>query len=96
MKSPAGADRGEVERMNEEKDKTVVLLQGSMLALNVAAVLLISTFIYYTTERIIYRYDARSFLDGVTAIPENPGKGDAYLCHCGNPAGGIFPVPADH
>ena len=58
--------------MNEEKDKTVILLQGSMLALNVAAVILISTFIYYTTEKIIYRYDARSFLDGVTAIPKNP------------------------
>ena len=72
MKSPDGADRGEVDRMNEEKDKTVILLQGSMLALNVAAVILISTFIYYTTEKIIYRYDARSFLDGVTAIPKNP------------------------
>ena len=58
--------------MNEEKDKTVVLLQASMLALNVAAVILISTFINYTTKKIIDRYEARSFLDGVTAIPENP------------------------
>ena len=33
--------------MNEEKDKTVVLLQASMLALNVAAVILISIFINY-------------------------------------------------
>lgn len=32
MKSPAGADRGEVERMNEEKDKTVVRCRASMLA----------------------------------------------------------------
>lgn len=31
--------------MNEEKDKTVILLQSSMLVLNVAAVILISTFI---------------------------------------------------
>ena len=45
MKSPDGADRDEVERMNEEKDKNVILLQGSMLALNVLAVILISTFI---------------------------------------------------
>lgn len=58
--------------MNEEKDKTVVLLHASMLALNVAAVILISTFINYTTKKIIDRYEARSFLDGVTAIPENP------------------------
>lgn len=58
--------------MNEEKDRTIVLLQGAMLALNIAAVVLISTFIYYTTRKIIYRYEARSFLDGVTAIPKNP------------------------
>ena len=74
MKLPDGADRDEVERMNEEKDKNVILLQGSMLALNVLAVIMISTFINYTTEKIIYRYDARTFLDGVMAIPENPER----------------------
>lgn len=58
--------------MNETKDRYVTLIQGGMLALNFAAVVLISAFIYMTTERIRVHYDARSFLDSVAAIPQNP------------------------
>lgn len=58
--------------MNEAKDRYVTLFQGGMLALNITAVVMICVFIYATTERIRARYDARSFLDGVEAIPQNP------------------------
>lgn len=59
--------------MNDRKDRYVTLFQGGMLALNFAAVALICVFIYITTERILTHYDARTFLDGVVMIPENPG-----------------------
>lgn len=58
--------------MREERDRYVMLFQGGMLALNFLAVVLQAVFVYMTTERIRYNYEARTFLDGVTAIPENP------------------------
>ena len=68
--------------MNEEKDKTAILLQGAMLALNVLAVSFLSVFIYMTTRKIIAHYDARSFLDGVATIPQSPIK-VMYTCLIG-------------
>lgn len=58
--------------MNDRKDRYVTLFQGAMLALNFAAVALICVFIYVTTRKILAHYDARTFLDGVVMIPENP------------------------
>lgn len=58
--------------MNELRDRYVTLLQGAMLALNCAAVALLSVFIYVTTERIRSHYDARSFLDSVITVPGEP------------------------
>lgn len=58
--------------MNDRKDRYVTLFQGAMLALNFAAVALICIFIYVTTRKILAHYDARTFLDGVVTIPENP------------------------
>ena len=68
--------------MNEEKDKTAILLLGAMLALNVLAVSFLSVFIYMTTRKIIAHYDARSFLDGVATIPQSPIK-VMYTCLIG-------------
>lgn len=65
--------------MNDRKDRYVTLFQGGMLTLNFAAVTLICTFIYVTTERILDHYDARTFLDGVVMIPENP-KTNLVIC----------------
>lgn len=58
--------------MNELRDRYVTLLQGAMLALNCAAVALLSVFIYVTTERIRSHYDARSFLDSVITVLGEP------------------------
>lgn len=60
------------EAMSDRKDRYLTLFQGGMLALNFAAVALICVFIYVTTGRILKHYDARTFLDGVVMIPENP------------------------
>lgn len=58
--------------MSDRKDRYLTLFQGGMLVLNFAAVALICVFIYVTTDRILKHYDARTFLDGVVMIPENP------------------------
>lgn len=58
--------------MNDRKERYVTLFQGAMLALNVLTVALLCTFIYTTTERICVRYEARTFLDSVVKIPDNP------------------------
>lgn len=58
--------------MSDRKDRYITLFQGAMLILNVAAVTLICVFIHVTTGRILARYDARTFLDGVVKIPGNP------------------------
>ena len=81
-RSAAGADRKVGTDMNEEKDKTAILLLGAMLALNVLAVSFLSVFIYMTTRKIIAHYDARSFLDGVATIPQSPIK-VMYTCLIG-------------
>ncbi len=60
--------------MGDKKDYYVSMFQSGMLILNVLAVILISGFIYFTTNRIIACYDARTFLDSVETVPENPGK----------------------
>lgn len=60
--------------MNDKKDQHVAFFQGIMLILNCLAVVLLCAFIYITTERIRRDYHARSFLDGVKAIPEDPGS----------------------
>lgn len=65
--------------MDEKKDRYVTLLQTAMLILNAAAVGLIGSFVYYTSERILTYYDARSFLDSVAAIPVNP-KENLIIC----------------
>lgn len=64
--------------MYEGRDRNVVLLQGAMLILNVAAVLFMSAFIYYTTQKIICRYNARAFLDNVMTIPKDPTRDMEY------------------
>lgn len=58
--------------MGEENNRIIVFLQGVMLALNCVTVIFLAGFVYMTTQRIVYRYEARSFLDGVSAIPSNP------------------------
>lgn len=60
--------------MNKKKDRYVFIFQLGMLLMNVLSVSLISGFIYLTTNLIIARYHARSFLDGVMAVPENPER----------------------
>lgn len=59
--------------MSDRKDRYITLFQGAMLILNFAAVAMICAFIHVTTRRILSRYDARTFLDGVVTIPGNPG-----------------------
>lgn len=60
--------------MNDREERKVVWFQEALLILNVLAVSLICVFIYATTNRILSRYDARTFLDRVASIPENPGE----------------------
>jgi len=54
--------------------------QTGMLLLNSVAVMLISVFVYVTTEDIRARFYARRFLDGVDTIPSTPG---ANVVYCG-------------
>ncbi len=63
----------------EGQDKRIGALQTGMLLLNGAAVALISVFIFISTENIRAHFAARSFLDGVDAIPRQP-LGDVALC----------------
>ena len=60
--------------MNDQKDHYITLFQGALLTLNFAAVALLCVFIHVTTGKILARYDARAFLDGVATIPANPGN----------------------
>ena len=48
------------------------IFRTALLAVNVAVVLFVAVFIYITTEKIRFDYQARSFLEGVKAIPWNP------------------------
>ncbi len=59
-------------KMDDRQNRYITLFQGAMLILNCMAVTLICVFIYVTTKRILKHYDARTFLDGVAVIPENP------------------------
>ncbi|MDO4522446.1 MAG: sensor histidine kinase [Eubacteriales bacterium] len=61
------------------KEKRIRVYQIGILLLNVAAVMAISIFIYYTTNLICRRYSAREFLQNVEAIPWNPRK-NMILC----------------
>lgn len=63
-------------KMNE---RYATIFQIAMLIINIAAVISISGFIYYTTEQIRYHYAARSFLNSVKTIPHNP---KITLIHC--------------
>ena len=65
--------------MKDKKDHYVSAFQGVMLTLNGLAVVLFCVFIYYTTEKIRRDYHARTFLDSVKAIPEDP-KYNLYIC----------------
>ena len=65
--------------MKDKKDHYVSAFQGVMLTLNCLAVVLLCVFIYYTTEKIRGDYHARTFLDSVKAIPEDP-KYNLYIC----------------
>lgn len=58
--------------MKVVNEKHIMLLRGSMLWLNVITILSMSLFIMLTTNTLLNRYSARSFLDNVYAIPVNP------------------------
>lgn len=77
MRSMNGSKGQDV--MNGAQDRRVALFQGAMLAVNISAVAYICTFIYITTEQIRAHYSARTFLDGVAAIPEDPGR-NMFIC----------------
>lgn len=49
-----------------------MVFRTALLTINVILVLFIAVFIYITTEKIRFDYNARAFLDGVSAIPWNP------------------------
>lgn len=61
------------------KDKRIRVYRMGFLILNIISVLLISGFIYYTTEVIRRHYKAREFLDSVKAIPSDP-KQNLMIC----------------
>ena len=54
------------------KKKKRLKFQLGLLAINVIVVMFISVFISLTTNRILERYDADVFVDGVFAIPWRP------------------------
>lgn len=60
--------------MSDVKNKTVNLLQGLLLLINISAIYFLAIFIYITTESIRRHYDARYFLDTVQSIPANPKR----------------------
>lgn len=62
-----------------KKEHFARIFQWTMLLLNCIAVIFICTFIWMTTNRIKARYDARDFLSGVMAIPNDPGA-NLYVC----------------
>ncbi len=55
--------------MSNGKERFVTLLQGAMLILNVVCVALICVLIYVTTRRILGNYNAREFLNSISAFP---------------------------
>ncbi|MCF0133521.1 MAG: sensor histidine kinase [Blautia sp.] len=61
------------------REKRIHAFQIGILVLNIVSVLLISGFIYNTSELIRHRYNAREFLDSVTALPSNP-KQNFLIC----------------
>lgn len=54
------------------KKKKMLLFESGLLAINIVVVMFINMFVYMTTERILTNYDAREFLDEVTAVPWKP------------------------
>jgi signal transduction histidine kinase len=65
--------------MIDRKERFVTLLQGAMLILNVLCVALICVLIYVTTGKILANYDAREFLNSISAFPEDP-KANLIIC----------------
>lgn len=65
--------------MKDKKDRYVTTFQAGMLVLNIIAVGSICGFIYGTTNRILTRYEARTFLDSVVTIPASP-KENFIIC----------------
>ncbi len=65
--------------MSNGKERFVTLLQGAMLILNVVCVALICVLIYVTTRRILGNYNAREFLNSISAFPEDP-KANMIVC----------------
>ncbi len=61
------------------REKRIRVFQIGILFLNIVSILLISGFIYYTTEVIRRHYKAREFLESVTALPANPRR-NFWLC----------------
>ena len=57
----------------KNNERFAAMFQFAMLMWNIAAVVMISGFVYYTTQQIRYRYVARKFLDSVETIPHDPG-----------------------
>ncbi|MGN0356132.1 MAG: sensor histidine kinase [Muricoprocola sp.] len=57
-----------------DKDRYVIVFQSAMLVINYLAVIFICTLVYSTSEKIRREYSARTFLDSVNTIPENPKK----------------------
>lgn len=66
-----GSNKG-CDNMKFVKEKHIMILRGCMLWLNVITVLSMGLFIMITTNNLLNRYSARSFLDNVEAIPLNP------------------------
>ena len=54
------------------KKKKMLLFESGLLAINIIVVMFINIFVYLTTNRILFNYQARSFLEEVTAIPWKP------------------------
>lgn len=67
--------------MKGEKERYVTIFQGAMLLVNFIAVAFVCSFIWYTTEKIRARYEARVFLSNVVTIPGNPRK-NLIVCMC--------------
>lgn len=51
----------------------IIVVKFAMLFINIAAVLFVSLLISVTTKKLCVQFIARDFLDGVNALPSNPG-----------------------
>lgn len=51
----------------------ITVVKFAMLFINIAAVLFVSLLISVTTKKLCAQFIARDFLDGVNALPSNPG-----------------------